>query len=375
MPPRNDYYDVLGVARDADPQEIKRAYRRLARELHPDLNPDPVTQERFKDVTVAYEVLGDPEKRRMYDNGIDPMASGPGGAAGNFDFGDLMDAFFGPSSPRGPRSRQQRGQDALIRIQVELDEVMFGSEREVTIDTAVACSSCEGAGTAPGTEVVGCTMCKGRGEIQSVQRSFLGQVMTTRACPQCRGFGTVIPHPCPECSGDGRVRTRRTVGFRIPAGVETGTRIQLAGEGEVGTGAGPAGDLYVEIVEKPHPVFQRQGDDLHCTISLPMTAAALGAEIPLETLDGPELITVAAGTQPGAEHTLRDRGVPRLRGAGRGTLTVHLQVQTPTGLDDEQTELLRQLARLRDEEKPSATPLSQESAGFFTRIKDAFAGK
>lgn len=375
MPPRNDYYDVLGVARDADAQEIKRAYRKLARELHPDLNPDPVTQEKFKDVTVAYEVLSDPEKRRMYDNGIDPMASGAGHPGGNFDFSDLMDAFFGPSSPRGPRPRMQRGQDALIRIQVDLDEVMFGSEREVTIDTAIACSACEGAGTAAGTEVVTCAMCKGRGEIQSVQRSFLGQVMTTRACPQCRGFGTTIPHPCPECSGDGRVRTRRTVGFRVPPGVETGTRIQLSGEGEVGMGAGPAGDLYVEIVEKPHPVFQRQGDDLHCTISLPMTAAALGAEIPLETLDGQELITVAPGTQSGWEHVLRDRGVPRLRGTGRGSLTVHLQVSTPTDLDTQQRELLRQLAELRDEEKPSATPVAQQSGGFFSRIKDAFAGK
>ncbi len=374
MPPRNDYYAVLGVAPEADAQEIKRAYRKMARELHPDLNPDPVTQERFKDVTVAYEVLSDPEKRRMYDNGVDPMASGPGGSAGNFDFSDLMDAFFGPSAPRGPRPRQQRGQDALIRIQVELDEVMFGSEREVTIDTAVACSACEGAGTAPDTEVIGCTMCKGRGEIQSVQRSFLGQVMTTRVCPQCRGFGSVVPHPCPECSGDGRVRTRRTVGFRVPPGVETGTRIQLAGEGEVGTGAGPAGDLYVEIVEKPHAVFHRQGDDLHCTIALPMTAAALGAEIPLDTLDGQELIQVPPGTQPGEEHVLRDRGVPRLRGSGRGKLTVHLQVQTPTGLDSAQRELLTSLAGLRGEEKPSATPMPQ-TTGFFGRIKDAFAGK
>lgn len=374
MAARIDYYEILGVARDADAQEIKRAYRKLARELHPDLNPDPATHDRFKEVTVAYEVLGDPEKRRMYDQGIDPMASGPGGAGGNFDFSDLMDAFFGPSTPRGPRPRRQRGQDALIRIQVDLDEVMFGSEREVTIDTAVGCGACEGAGTAAGTQPVTCAMCKGRGEIQSVQRSFLGQVMTTRACPQCRGFGTTIPHPCPECSGDGRVRTRRTIGFKVPAGVETGTRIQLAGEGEVGPGAGPAGDLYVEIAEKPHPVFRRQGDDLHATISLPMTAAALGAEIPLETLDGPELIQVAAGTQPGAERTLSQRGVPRLRGTGRGNLTIHLQVETPTHLDNEQRELLQQLAKLRGEEKPDATPVT-EPGGLFSRIKDAFAGK
>ena len=372
MPPRNDYYAVLGVSPDADAQEIKRAYRKRARELHPDLNPDPATQEQFKDVTVAYEILSDPDKRRMYDSGVDPQSANAG--PGAFDFGDLMDAFFGPSSPRGPRSRQQRGQDALIRLSVELDEIMFGSEREVTIDTAVACNSCEGAGTAPGTEVTGCAMCKGRGEIQSVQRSFLGQVMTTRVCPQCRGFGTVIPHPCPECSGEGRVRTRRAVGFRIPPGVENGTRIQLAGEGEIGIGAGPAGDLYIEVAEKPHPLFQRQGDDLHCTLSLPMTAAALVTEIPLETLDGEESVSIPAGTQSGYEYTLRDRGVPHLRGAGRGTLTVHLQIETPTSLSAEQRELLERLAALRGEEKPLATPVV-EPTGFFSRIKDAFAGR
>jgi molecular chaperone DnaJ len=373
MPPRNDYYAILGVSRNADVQEIKRAYRRLARELHPDLNPDPATQERFKEVTAAYEVLSDPQKRRMYDSGMDPLAAG-GGAGAGFDFSDLMDAFFGQSAPRGPRPRRQRGQDALIRVQVDLDEVMFGGEREITIDTAIVCTSCEGAGTAPDTTIETCVMCHGRGEIQSVQRSFLGQVMTTRVCPQCRGFGTVIPVPCPECSGEGRVRTRRTLGFKIPPGVETGTRIQLAGEGEVGIGAGPAGDLYLEIVERPHPVFHRQGDDLHCSIALPMTAAALGAEIPLETLDGEEIIRVEPGTQPGTEHVMRNRGVPHLRGAGRGSLTVHLDVATPTRLDPQQTRLLEELAALRGEEKPQPTPVAQ-APSFFSRLRDAFSGK
>lgn len=372
VPPRNDYYETLGVSRAADPTEIKRAYRRLARELHPDLNPDPETQERFKEVTAAYEVLSDPEKRRMYDSGVDPLSGG--GPSAGFDFSDIMDAFFGQSAPRGPRPRRQRGQDALIRIQVDLDEVMFGAERELTIDTAIACASCSGAGTAPDTDVETCAMCRGRGEIQSVQRSFLGQVMTTRVCPQCRGFGTVIPVPCPECSGAGRVRTRRNLAFRVPPGVESGTRIQLAGEGEIGPGAGPAGDLYIEVHERPHPVFHRQGDDLHCTISLPMTAAALGAEIPLETLDGEEIIHVRAGTQSGAEYSLRDRGVPHLRGAGRGSLTVHLDVSTPTGLDTQQTELLQQLAALRGEEKPQPEPVVQQSS-LFTRLKDAFSGR
>ncbi|MCH9814949.1 MAG: molecular chaperone DnaJ [Actinomycetia bacterium] len=374
-----DYYAILGVARDASPQEIKRAYRSLARELHPDINPDAATQEKFKAVTAAYEVLADAEKRRMYDRGVDPRASAQGGGAGpGFDFSDLMDAFFGQGgggqSQTGPGSRKQRGQDALIRLQVELDEVLFGTERELTIDTAVVCEVCEGEGTAPDTEVTTCDMCKGRGEIQSVQRSFLGQVMTSRVCPNCRGYGSVIPHPCSECSGDGRVRTRRTLTVKIPAGVETGTRIQLSGQGEVGPGGGPNGDLYVEIHEKPHPVFARQGDDLHCTISLPMTAAALGIEVPLATLDGEEQIEVPAGTQSGQEQVLRDRGVPHLRGSGRGSLTVHVDVQTPEQLTSEQRDLLEQLAALRGEEKPDGTPMEQQS-GIFTRLKGKFSHK
>lgn len=367
-----DYYAILGVARNAEPQEIKRAYRKLARDLHPDLNPDPEVHERFKTVTAAYEVLSDPEKRRLYDSGIDPLSSS--GGAGNFDPFDLMEAFFGQGASRGPRPRRQRGQDALVRIQVELDEVVFGSEREITIETAIACAMCEGEGTAPNTEVITCTMCKGRGEMQMVQRSFLGQVMTTRACPQCRGFGTQIPHPCHECSGDGRVRTRRTVAFRVPAGVESGTRIQLSGQGEVGPGAGPAGDLYVEVQEKPHPIFRREGDNLHCTLRVPMTAAALGTDIQLQTLDGEETITVSPGTQSGSQYTVHGCGVPHLRSQGRGDLQVHVEVLTPTSLDAGQRALLEQLAALRGEEKVDVNPVEHQ-ATFFGRIKDAFTGR
>lgn len=371
-----DYYALLGVPRDAAPEEIKKAYRRLARELHPDVNPDPEHQERFKLVTAAYEVLSDPEKRQMHDLGGDPLrASGGAPQGGTFDFGDIMDAFFGGGGQRGPRTRSRRGQDALIRISVELSDAVFGTTRDITVDTATVCGSCSGAGTSPGTEPEVCVMCKGRGEIQSVQRSFLGQVMTSRPCPQCQGFGSTIPHPCPECSGDGRVRTRRTLTVRIPAGVDTGTRIQLTGEGEVGPNGGPAGDLYVEVVVASHPMFERRGDELHCVVSVPMTAAALGTTMTLDTLDGPMDITIKPGTQAGENVVLKGKGAARLRSGARGDLYAHLRVETPTRLNPQQEELLRQLAAIREESTAQVTTAAAETGGFFTRIKDAFSSK
>ena len=373
-----DYYALLGVSRDASPDEIKRAYRQLARELHPDVNPDPESVDRFKEVTAAYEVLSDPEKRQMYDLGGDPLRAGGGGFGAPFDFGDLMDAFFGGGQRRGPRPRMRRGQDALIRLQVDLAEAMTGATREVQVDTAVRCEACQGAGTAPDTQPTTCPMCKGHGEIQNVQRSFLGQVMTARPCPQCQGFGTTIPHPCVECAGDGRVRTRTTIGVRIPPGVDTGTRIQLAGQGEVGPGGGEPGDLFVEIVQAEHPVFERRGDDLVCTVEVPMTAAALGTGIELETLDGVEQVEVRPGTQPGEVITLRARGVPHLRGSGRGDLHIQLDVRTPMRLDAEQEGLLRSLARARGEEGVTLRATEQvadETGGFFSRLRGAFSGR
>ena len=377
----NDYYATLGVARDASPDEIKRAYRRLARELHPDINPDPETQERFKEVTAAYEVLSDPEKRQMYDLGADPRSPGGGspfgpGGPGGFGFGDIMDAFFGGGgTSRGPKPRVRRGQDALIKITIDLAEAAFGAVKEIQVDTALVCPSCTGKGTAAGYEPTECSMCRGRGEIQSVQRSFLGQVMTSRPCPQCQGYGTVIAHPCPECNAEGRVRTRRTLKVKVPAGIDDGTRIQLSGEGEVGPGGGPAGDLYVEVSTRPHPVFQRRGDDLHCSIALPMTVAALGTVLSLETLDGVEDVEIRRGTQPGHVVTLKARGVPHLRGTGRGDLLVHVDVQTPTRLDPRQEEILRELAAVRGEEHVETAFERPEQQGLFSRIKDAFSGR
>ena len=365
-----DYYAVLGVARDASDDEIKKAYRKLARQLHPDVNPDPAAQEKFKVVTTAYEVLSDPQKRQIVDLGGDPLSTGPGSAGNPFaagfgGLGDIMDAFFGGSGAgRGPRSRVRQGADALISIECDLAEMVFGTTRELTLDTAVVCGTCTGQGTAPGTSAQVCETCRGAGEVQQVQRSFLGQVMTTRVCPRCGGTGQTIPSPCGECGGDGRVRARRTLTVKVPAGIENGMRIRLTGEGEVGPGGGPAGDLFVEVLAREHPVFTRDGDDLHCRVPLPMTAAALGTNLKLETLDGEEQLDVAPGTQPGEVLTLRARGVPHLRGTGRGDLHVHLDVQTPTRLDGRQEELLRELAALRGEERPGG---SGRGSGLFGR--------
>jgi molecular chaperone DnaJ len=371
-----DYYAALGVQRDATGEEIKRAYRKLARQLHPDVNPDPGAQRRFTEVSAAYEVLSDPQKREMVDLGGDPLAPGGGAGAGagapfTMGFQDIMDAFFGGNSSRGPRPRTRAGSDALIRLDLDLEETAFGVNQELTVDTAIVCTACTGAGTAAGTHPQTCDMCGGRGEVQTVQRSFLGQVMTARPCANCQGFGTVIPHPCGQCGGDGRVRTRRTLTVKVPAGVEDGMRIRLGGQGEVGPGGGPAGDLYVEIHERPHDVFSRAGNDLHCRVSVPMSAAALGTRLNLATLDGDEEVEVKPGTQPGTVVRIPARGVPKLRGTGRGDLHVHLEVKTPTRLDPEQEALLRELAKLRGEETAEAM---RTSSGFFSKVRDAFNG-
>jgi molecular chaperone DnaJ len=389
----NDPYEILGVERDADADTIKKAYRRLARQLHPDVNPDPSTQERFKEVSAAYDVLSDPEKRRMYDLGGDPFGRG-GGAAGQgsgFSFTDIMDAFVGgqqQSGRRGPRPRSRRGQDALVRLEIDLAQAAFGTTQELKVDTAVLCTACQGSGAAPGSRPVTCETCHGHGEVAHVQRSFLGEIRTLRPCAACRGFGEIIPEPCRECSGDGRVRTRRSLTVKIPPGVDTGTRVQLTGESEVGPGGGAAGDLYVEVHVRQHDVFTRDGQDLRCRATIPMTAAALGTTLKLPLLEadvhdenadpendpGTELwvdIDITPGTQSGTDHVVRGRGVPSLRSGARGDVIVTVDVETPAKLDERQQELLRELAELRHEESPEGR-IQAGHRSVFGRLKDAF---
>jgi molecular chaperone DnaJ len=361
-----DPYELLGVSREASPEEIKKAYRKLAREYHPDVNPDPAHQDRFKDITAAYEILSDPDKRARFEAGGDDAFAGFGG------LGDIFEAFFGGGSRAGSRSRVRRGADQLVGVTLDLAETAFGATKDITVDTAVRCTTCSGEGTAPGTHPEQCGTCGGRGEVSQVQRSIFGQVMTSRPCPRCSGAGTIVTDPCATCGGDGRLAERRTLTVKIPAGVEDGLRIRLTGEGEVGAAGGPPGDLYVEVRERHHKVFERDGDDLHCKVSLPMTAAALGTTLPLETLDGLQDIAVKAGTQSGDVVTLRARGIPHLRGTGRGDLHVHVEVRTPTGLDDDQERLLRELAIARGEELVDGAP---KSGGLFGRLRDVLGGR
>lgn len=375
-----DYYGLLGVKEDASNEELKRAYRKLARELHPDVNPDPEAAQKFKEVTAAYEVLSDPEKRQIVDLGGDPLANGAGPTMADpfsaMGLSDIMDAFFGGGMggrTRGPRSRTRPGDDALIPVELTLEECFTGVSKDLTVDTATLCTVCHGSGASPGTGEVTCEVCGGAGQTQQVQRSLLGQVVTSRPCRTCQGYGTVLPDPCRQCNGDGRVRARRTVRANIPAGVGDGIRVRLTGQGEVGPGGGSPGDLYIEVRELAHDRFTRDGVDLHCTVKVPMTAAALGATLNLDLLDGSEDVDIASGTQSGSVITLRGRGMPQLRGSGSGNVFVHVDVVTPTKVDGRQAELLKELATLRGEEHPELS--TRAHGGLFNRIRDSLGNR
>jgi molecular chaperone DnaJ len=370
----NDYYATLGVDRNASQEEIKKAYRKLARKLHPDV-AGPDAEEEFKEVQRAYDVLSSADKRQQYDMGSDPTAPGGGGMGGGFGFQDIFETFFGGGQQqRGPIPRARRGQDSLMRLDIDLSEAAFGVTKNIEIDVAVLCTTCKGTCCAAGTSPTTCSACHGSGTVQRVARSFLGQVMTTAPCGACEGFGTVIANPCADCSGDGRVRSRRSIRIEVPAGVETGVRIKMSGQGEVGPAGGPAGDLYFEIRERKHPTFTRHGDDIACTLEVPMTAAALGTVIEIETLDGLQEVDLAPGTQPGQIISLKDLGVGHLHGSGRGSLDITINVVIPTALSEEQVELLKNLATLRGEERPEGR-ISSNANGVFSRIKEKLSGR
>lgn len=368
-----DYYEILGVSKDASAEEIKKAYRKLSRKLHPDI-AGKETEEEFKKVTVAYDTLSNPEKRRAYDMGGTPGMGGMGG----FDFGDIFETFFsatgmgGMGGMGGPTPRGRRGKDMLVGLELSLYEITFGVQKQVDLNTYVTCDSCQGSCCAPGTSPKTCTNCNGAGMVRMQQRTILGSVMTTAPCQACEGHGNIIPTPCPDCNGQGRQRTKRTINVDVPAGVEHGTRIRLSGQSEAGPGGGPAGDLYVEIHEQKHPIFTRVGADLIATVTIPFTAAVLGTEIELETLDGPRVLEIPAGSQPFDEIVLENLGVARLHRNSRGALRVKLHIETPRKLDEEQKNLIRQFAALRGEDRVEAKPV-QATSGFFASLKEKLA--
>jgi molecular chaperone DnaJ len=373
-----DYYELLGVARNATADELKKAYRKQARELHPDANPgDAAAEEKFKKVARAYEVLSDQESRARYDRFGEQGVGGAGGPnvgdmfGGGGGLGDLFDAFFGGGgSPfgggggRGPAG-PPRGQDLEVVADVAFEQAVFGATVPVTLRTALRCDDCGGSGAGSGTKPVTCSECNGRGQVQRVRQSMLGQMVTSTACPKCSGLGQVIATPCTKCAGDGRIVSEKTYQVDVPAGVDTGSTLRLTGRGAVGPRGGGAGDLYVHIRVAAHDRYRREQDDLVTDLPVSVAQASLGARFLLPTLDGDEEIIVPPGTQPGREFVLRQRGVPRLQGRGRGDLRVIVQVQVPTKLTEFETELLKKLAESRGEEV-------QTEHGLFARIKSAF---
>lgn len=363
-----DHYDVLGVPRDASADDIKKAYRRLARQLHPDVNPSPEAAEKFKDVTAAYDTLSDAGRRQQYDMG------GAAGRGDAFGFGDLFSAFFGgQSGGRGPRSRAEPGQDALVRVDLELREVIFGTHRDIEVNTAERCPDCEGSCCADGTHPVPCTACNGTGQVTQQVRSMLGPVMTTAPCSVCQGYGDIIEHPCETCRGQGRVRARIVIPVDIPAGVDTGLRVQLPGRGEAGPAGGVNGDLYIEVRVRDDDAFARSGDDLQCVLEVSMTDAVFGTTTTIAALDGDVEVTIPEGTQSGEVLTVKQRGVTRLRSTARGDLDITVQVVTPTRLDSTQRDLLEKFATRR---KGSESPrLVREHVGVFSKLRNRFGGR
>ncbi len=368
-----DFYELLGVDRSADDTAIKKAYRKLARELHPDANPDdPAAEAKFKEVAEAYEVLSDPAKRANYDRF--GSAQGPGGFGGGGDpfggggLGDLFDAFFNVGGQGGGQGGPQRGVDLEVVTRLDLEDTVAGTAKDVTVRTAVPCDVCDASGAAPGAEVSTCGECQGQGQVRQVRQSILGQMVTTSACPRCAGEGRIISNPCSDCAGEGRKVEDRTYTVDIPAGVSHGSTLRLTGRGAVGQRGATPGDLYVEIRVNQHPVFVREGDDLKADLHVAMTQAALGATVSFDAIDGPVEISVPPGSQSGQRFTIRERGVPRLRGRGRGVLELNLVVDTPTNLDEADVDLLSQFAAQRGEE------VSPPEEGFFSKIKSAFNG-
>ena len=369
---KRDYYEVLGVNRDATEEDIKKAYRKHAMKWHPDRNPDnPKAEEHFKEAKEAYEVLADGNKRAAYDQfghaGIDPHAAGGAGPGAGFGdiFSDIFSDIFGGG--RGGRSTVFRGADLRYNLELTLEQAAHGFDTKIRIPAAAICDTCKGSGARPGTQPATCPTCRGAGQVRVSQGPF----SIAQTCPRCHGSGSIIPNPCGPCSGTGRVKLQKTLAVKIPAGVDEGDRVRLSGEGEPGVNGGPPGDLYVQVHIKPHPVFQRDHDDLHCEMPVSITTAALGGEISIPTLDGSAKIRIPAETQSGKTFRLKAKGIKGVRSQAAGDLFCHVVVETPVNLTERQRQLLREFESISAEDSARHNPRAK---GWFDKVKEFFEG-
>jgi len=375
---KRDYYEVLGVGKDASADDIKKAYRKLARQYHPDVNKAPDAEEKFKEVKEAYDVLSDPQKKAHYDRfgHQDPNQGFGGGGFGGFDaagmggFGDIFDMFFGGgrrANPNAPR----KGADLQFGLTIEFTEAIFGKETDVEIPKEAECDTCHGSGAKPGTGVEICKTCNGTGQQEVVANTPFGRIVNRRVCATCDGKGKVVKEKCTTCRGAGRIKVRRKIHLNIPAGVDDGAQLRVSGEGEPGVNGGPPGDLYVILRVKRHEFFEREGNDIFCEVPITFAQAALGDEIEIPTVDGRVKLKIPAGTQTETFFRLRGKGVPYLRGNGRGDQHVKVRVITPTKLTERQKELLREFAGWTEE----STGYTGADESFFDKMKRAFRGE
>lgn len=367
-----DYYEILGVGRNATQEELKSAFRKRARQYHPDVNKSADAEERFKEINEAYAVLSDPEKRAVYDRYGHAGVNGMGGMPDftTVDFSDIFEEFFGfgGGSRRRSRNVPRRGADLTYTVELTFEEAAFGVEKEIEITRDEVCSACKGSGAEPGTSPIRCSTCGGRGEVRTVRQTFLGSMVQVTTCPACNGQGEVISTPCKTCGGRGLVRKTLRKVVPIPAGVDNGTQMRLAGEGQPGSNGGPHGNLYLEIKVKAHKFFHRRNNDVLLNLSINVAQAALGAEVEVPTLDGPVTLKIPAGTQPGKVLTIKGKGIPHLRGSGRGDQQVLINVEIPTRLSSDQRRLFEQLAQtLGSEVRP-------QERSFLDRLKEVFGG-
>lgn len=370
---KRDYYEVLGVSKNATTDEIKKAYRKLALKYHPDANPgDENAEAKFKEINEAYVVLSDSEKRAGYDHfghAADTNGQGFNGGFGDFGgFGDIFDIFFGGGGTR-KRTGPERGSDIRTDMEIGLKDAAFGLEREMKVPRVETCGTCGGSRAAAGSKPQTCTTCGGTGQVQYSQNTPFGRVVQSRACDRCHGIGKIIDKPCPTCRGAGQVRKTRNIKVNVPAGVDNGSRLRLAGEGEAGLRGGPPGDLYVYIHVKPHRIFKREGDDLICEIPISFIQAALGDEFEVPTLDGKAKLKVPEGTQTGTVFRMKGKGIPHINGYGQGDQHVRVKVVTPIKINERQKELLKEFSSIDSERQHAAGDKS-----FFEKMKDAFMG-